>query len=53
VISSLIFKLAKYRQKVGKKKMKENEVYFERHHQKMTPSQKEQIAKISTIVFSK
>jgi len=41
--------LAKYRQKVEKKKMKENEVYFERFPSpENDPSQKEQIARIST-----
>jgi hypothetical protein len=30
VITSLIFKLAKYCQKVEKKKMEENEMYFKR-----------------------
>jgi hypothetical protein len=48
VISSLIFKLEKYRQKVVKKKKKEIEVYFERFKTpEMTPSQKEQIARSS------
>jgi len=53
MISSLIFKLAKYRPKVEKKKMKENEMCFERFPSpKNDPPQKEQIARICTIFFS-
>ncbi len=54
VIRSLIFELAKYRQKMEKteKINLKNEVYFERFlSPEMTPSHKEQIARISTIVF--